>query len=364
MHRIKDITDLIEEFAPLSYQEDYDNCGLIIGDNNNIVTGVLISIDVTEDVVNEAVQKKCNLIIAHHPILFGGIKKITKKTYVGKTIISAIKNDISIYAAHTNVDNVYNGVNYKIAQKIGLINNRILSEKSNILDKLVVYCPISAAEVVRNSMFESGAGSIGNYSDCSFNSQGQGTFKPNSLANPFVGKTDELHIENELKIEVVVPKHLTQKVIHAMKITHPYEEVAYDIFELKNSTTVGSGLVGELKNEVDELQFLTQLKNIFHSNGIRYTNILNKKVKKVAVCGGSGSFLIENAIQCNADVFISSDFKYHQFFDANNKILIADIGHYESEQFTKEIFYELLTKKIINFAVHLSEINTNPINYL
>jgi len=362
--KIIDVIKVLENYAPLSYQESYDNAGLIVGDKNNLVSGVLICLDSTEEVIQEAIDKKCNLIIAHHPIVFSGLKKITGKTYIERTIIKAIKNDVAIYAAHTNLDNVLGGVNFKIAEKLGLKNVQILSKKKHLLNKLVVYCPSSHVNQVREELFRSGAGSIGNYSECSFNTVGQGTFKANEHATPFVGEQKKLHLEDEVKIEVVVESFLTKQVVENMLKAHPYEEVAFDLFEMQNPHQVGSGVVGELEAPLDEMLFLNQLQNVFFSKGIRYTALKKLPIKKVAICGGSGSFLLNDAIASGADVFVSADFKYHQFFDAEGKIIIADIGHYESEQFTKEIFYDLLTKKIPNFAVHLSEINTNPINYL
>jgi dinuclear metal center YbgI/SA1388 family protein len=363
--KINEVVQIIEEIAPLSYQESYDNSGLIVGGYHDEVTGVLICLDSTEEVVDEAITNNCNLIIAHHPILFSGLKKLNGSNYIEKTILKAIKNDIAIYAAHTNLDNAYNGVNYKIAEKLGLKNCKPLVSKKNLLNKLVVFCPLTHSEQVRNAMFEAGAGAIGDYKECSFNSIGEGTFKPLGNASPFVGTKNELHTEKEVRIEVVVQSYLLGKVLSAMIDAHPYEEVAYDVLRLENRMgNVGSGLIGELEDEIDEISFLESLKKDLKTDCIRHTNLLNKKVKKVALCGGAGSFLLPDAIRSGADIFITGDFKYHQFFDAENKIIIADVGHYESEQFTKELIYDILTKKITNFAVRLSEINTNPINYL
>tara|TARA_R110001592_G_scaffold113924_1_gene313269 strand:- start:1651 stop:2745 length:1095 start_codon:yes stop_codon:yes gene_type:complete len=362
---IKEVVQIIEEVAPLSYQESYDNSGLLIGSYADEVSGVLICLDSTEEIVDEAIANNCNLIIAHHPILFSGIKKINGNNYIEKTLLKAIKNNVAIYAVHTNLDNAYNGVNYKIAEKIGLKNCKTLSPQKGKLKKVIVFCPESHSEQVRNAMFKAGAGAIGNYVECSFNSIGNGTFKPLANAKPFVGVKNELHTEKEVKIEVIVETHLLSKVLLFMHNAHPYEEVAYDVLGIDNpSKNVGSGLVGELEVEQDELTFLKSLKISLKTDCIRHTNLLNKKVKKVALCGGAGSFLLGKAIQTDADVFITGDFKYHQFFDAEDKIIIADVGHYESEQFTKELIYDILTKKITNFAVRLSEINTNPINYL
>lgn len=363
--KIKEVVKIIEEVAPLSYQEGYDNAGLIVGDVNTEVSGILICLDSTEQIVDEAISKKCNLIVAHHPIVFSGLKKFNGNNYIERTIIKAIKNDVAIYAAHTNLDNAYLGVNFKIAEKIGLKNCSVLSPKKQFLKKIAVYCPKSDAEKVRNAMFKFGAGAIGKYEECSFNSFGQGTFKAGEDTNPYVGNMGELHKEDEVKIEVVVENYRLAGVVKSMIENHPYEEVAYDIFSLDNElSTVGSGLIGELSEEEDEISFLNKLKTNLKTDCIRHTKCLNKKVKKVALCGGAGSFLLSSAIKSGADVFITGDFKYHQFFDAEDQIVIADVGHYESEQFTKELFYDILTKKITNFAVCLSEINTNPINYL
>lgn len=362
---IREVVGILENYAPLSFQESYDNAGLIVGNPNDAVTGVLLCIDSTEAIVEEAIQKKCNLIIAHHPIIFSGIKKLNNQHYVERTVIKAIKNDIAIYAAHTNMDNVINGVNAVIADKIGLKDFRILSPKKNLLKKVVTYCPKSHEELVRKAMFNAGAGEIGNYSHCSFNTLGTGTFKAGDNTNPHIGSINEVHREEEVKIETIVTNNVLSSLLTKMIAAHPYEEVAYDIYNLDNNTsTIGSGLIGELAQETDASKFLNDLKVKLNTSVVRHTPIVKKKIKTIAICGGSGSFLLQQAIQQNADVFISADFKYHEFFEADDKIVIADVGHYESEQFTKELFYTILSKKISNFAVHLSEINTNPINYL
>ena len=360
--KIKDIIKELENIAPTSMQESFDNSGLLVGDKNKEATGALLTIDTTEEIIDEAIKKNCNLIISHHPIIFSGLKSITGKNYVERTILKAIKNDIAIYAMHTNIDNHKDGVSKRICEKLNLKNCKVLSPVNN-LKKLVSFVPINKASEVKEAIFKAGAGTIGNYSECSFNIIGEGTFLPNENTNPYVGEKDKLHTENELRFETIFPDYLKSKVISALINAHPYEEVAYDIYSLENKNTeFGLGMIGELESEINVNDFLKELKNIFGGT-IRHTNLFNKKIKKVAVCGGSGNFLLNNAISGNADIFISSDFKYHQFFDAENKIIIADIGHYETEQFTKEIFFDILTKKITNFAIHFSEVNTNPINY-
>ncbi len=361
---VSEITSIIEEFAPLALQESYDNAGLLVGDKSMSVTGVLISIDVTEAVIDEAINHNCNLIISHHPLIFRGLKKIVGHDYIQRCVIKAIKNDIAIYSAHTNLDNVKNGVNGKIADKIGMINRQILQPKSEILLKLVTFVPQEHVENVQQALFKAGAGHIGEYDSCSFNTDGIGTFRANEHANPFVGEKNKLHSEPETRVEVILPKYLQSKVVSALLQAHPYEEPAFDIFPLLNSwNTVGLGMVGELEQEMDEKQFLEHLKKVFSLSVVRHTPFTGRKIKKVSLCGGSGSEFLRNGLAHGADVYISGDFKYHEFFDAENKILIADIGHYESEQFTKDVFYEIITKKIPNFAVRISEVNTNPINY-
>ncbi len=362
---IKQITQILEEFAPLSFQESYDNAGLIVGNKSIEVSGVLITLDVTEEVLDEAIELGYNLVLAHHPVAMGGIKRFNGNDYNERIIIKAIKNDIAIYAGHTNVDSVMQGVNGKICAKIGLKDCKILAPKKGELFKVVTFVPEDYANVVRDAMFEAGAGNIGNYDSCSFNLEGKGTFRGGEDTNPFVGKKGEVHTERELRIETIVPSHLKSKVIAAIKKVHPYEEVAYDIYPLENNyDQVGSGMYGVLENQEDEHAFLKRIKELFEVGTIKHTKLLNKPIKKVAVCGGAGSFLLNKAKAIGADIFISGDFKYHQFFDAEGDIVIADIGHFESEQFTKEVFFELLTKKIPNFAIRLSKVNTNPIKYL
>lgn len=363
--KISEITNYIESIAPLVYQESYDNSGVQVGSKDVEVTGVLLTIDVTEEVIDEAIEKKANLVIAHHPLIFSGIKRLTGKTYVERAIIKAIKNNICIYAAHTNLDNIIDGVNKKICEKLSLRNCRILAPKYGELRKLVFFVPTSHAETVRNAVFEAGAGKIGNYDMCSFNLDGNGTFRGSESANPFVGVSGSLHTENEIRVETIFPKADKSKILNALLNAHPYEEVAYDIYPLENKyTMVGAGMIGELENAQNSMAFLQMVKQIFNSGCVRYTDLCKEKIKKVAVCGGSGSFMLNDAISAGADVFITGDFKYHQFFDAESKIIIADIGHFESEQFTKEIFYDLLIKKFNTFAVHFSEKKTNKINYL
>lgn len=362
---IGDITRYLETIAPPSLQESYDNSGLLTGQSNWKCTGALITLDSTEAVIDEAIAEGCNLVIAHHPIIFSGLKKLNGKNYIERTIIKAIKNDVAIYSIHTNLDNVSLGVNKEIADRIGLINTQILTHKESTLRKLVVFVPKAQAEEVRQAMFNAGAGHIGQYSHCSFNIAGQGTFKGGAGTNPYVGEPGQLHTEEEVRVESILPAYLEEAVVKAMIAAHPYEEVAYDIYRPDNkSNNIGSGMAGELQSAVDEIDFLKQLKQTFNCGVVKYTQLLGKPVKKVAVCGGSGRFLLNDAIRAGADVFVTSDFKYHDYFDADNRIVVADIGHFESEQFTKQLLEGLLIKKFTTFAVRVSKTGTNPVNYL
>ncbi len=362
---IHDVTALLEQLAPLSYQESYDNSGLLIGNPESTLKGILVTLDVTPEVIEEAHAKGLNLIVAHHPLIFNGIKRLTGKNYVERAIIQAIKYDIAVYAAHTNLDNIQGGVNTRIGQLLNLSDLKFLQAMEGELVKLVTFVPINDAEKVRRSMLDAGAGCVGNYDYCSYNVEGKGTFRAGSGTNPYVGKQGELHVEPETRIEVVVPKAKLSRVIREMILLHPYEEVAYDIYPMLNSFAgAGSGMVGELKRPIQELDFLKNVKKTFKVQSLRHTNCLGKKIQRVAFCGGSGASLIKQAIAVGADAFITADIKYHQFFDAEDKILIADIGHFESEQFTVDVFYEYLLKNFSKFAILKSEIKTNPINYI
>jgi dinuclear metal center YbgI/SA1388 family protein len=362
--KIQDITSFLENIAPGQLQESYDNAGLLTGDPQWECTGIITCLDATEDVVAGAIEKKCNLIVAHHPIIFGGLKKITGKNYVERTVIAAIKNNIAIYAIHTNLDNLIHGVNGKMADVLGLVNRQILQPKNGLIKKLSVFVPEAYAEKVRQAIFEQGGGQIGKYSECSFNITAEGTFKAGAGANPFTGKIGERHSEKEVRVEMVFQFWKQNNVIKAMLQAHPYEEVAYDITTLDNEyASAGSGLTGDLAEPLEESEFLQKIKKSFKLELIRHTAFTGKKVKKVALCGGAGSFLIKAAVASGADFYITSDIKYHEFFDAEGKLVIADIGHYESEQYTIDLLFDILKEKFHNFAVQKTGVKTNPVYY-
>jgi len=368
---VSDITNLIEQFAPLHFAESFDNVGLLIGNSNQKVSKVLVTLDTLETVVDEAIEKKCNLIISFHPIIFKGLKKINGNDYVERVVIKAIQHNIAIYAIHTALDNHWQGVNHMMCEKLGLINQEILIPKAETIKKLTVFVPNKAFDKVQNALFEIGAGHIGNYENCSFSNQGIGSFKGNDSSDPTVGTKNELHKAEEIQLQLTFSAHLKRKVISTLHKTHPYEEVAYEISTLENlNQKIGMGMIGELPEAIPEEEALQLVKDSFDSKGIRYSAFLNKPIKKIAVLGGSGAFAIKNAMRAKADLFVTADIKYHEFYQAENQLIVADIGHYESEQYTKNLIVTLLRKKISNFAsifnledIILSEINTNPIKY-
>ncbi|WP_298308390.1 Nif3-like dinuclear metal center hexameric protein, partial [Flavobacterium sp.] len=353
--KIKEILTILEEMAPLAYAEDFDNVGLLVGNQNDEAIGVLVCHDALESVIDEAIAKKCNLVVCFHPILFSGLKKITGKNYVERAVLKAIKNDIAIYAVHTALDNHKNGVNKIFCNALGLKNTKVLVPKQNFIQKLITYTIPENVEKVRNALFDAGAGKIGNYEDCSFNSQGIGTYMGNENSNPEIGERFEFVEAQEIKIEVTFEKHLQSKILKALFSNHIYEEVAYEIYDLQNShQNIGLGMIGELENPMSEIDFLEFVKDKMQCGGIRHSQLLGKQVKKIAVLGGSGSFAIKNAIQANVDVFLTSDLKYHNFYEAENQIVLADIGHFESERYTKNYIVDFLKEKITNFAIVLS----------
>jgi dinuclear metal center YbgI/SA1388 family protein len=362
---IKDVTDYLETLAPRSLQESYDNAGLITGNPFAPVKGILVTLDCVEAVVQEAMDLGCNLIVAHHPIIFRGLKKLTGGNYVERTVIKAIKNDIAIYAIHTNLDSVLTGVNKKICDKIGLIDHQILVPRKDTLGKLVTFIPKDDAEKVLEALHSAGAGQIGKYKNCSFRVDGTGTFLPTAGADPHIGSTGKQEFVQEIRAEVIFPIHLERKILQALRESHPYEEVAYYISTLSNENQeVGAGMTGILAQPMEPIEFLEGLKSRMSLKIIRHTPLGSKKIKKVAVCGGSGSFLLTAALNADAQIFITSDVKYHEFFDADGRIIIADIGHYESEVFTKELLKDVLIKKFPTFAINFSTTVTNPISYL
>ncbi len=362
--KIHEVISFLERKAPPALQEKYDNTGLITGEAQWECTGILCALDATEEVIREAVSRQCNLVVAHHPIIFGGLKRIIGNNYVERTVITAIKNDIAIYAIHTSLDNVAQGVNGRMAAVLGLQQTQVLLPKTEVLRKLFTFVPADYANMVRTSVFNAGGGHISNYSECSFNTEGTGTFKAGEGTQPFVGEPGRQHQEKEIRIEIIYPAYAEEGIIAAMKKAHPYEEVAYDIVSLSNSHPgIGSGLIGRLPEPMPEREFLEKLKLVFRIPVVRHTRMLNRPIQQVALCGGAGSFLISRALAARADAYISADIKYHEFFDANDRLLLCDVGHYESEQFTIDLLQEELQQNFPTFAVLKTGVITNPVNY-
>ena len=363
--KIKEIVSALDRFAPLPLQDGFDNAGLQIGLTEAEATGALLCLDVTEAVLDEAIALGCNLVISHHPLIFKGYKSITGKDYVERCILKAIRNDMVLYAAHTNLDNAKGGVNYKIAEKIGLKHLQVLEPKRNSLLKLVTFVPTEQAERVRKALFAAGCGNIGGYDSCSYNLKGEGIFRAGENTHPFCGSIGELHREEEVRIETILPSYKKGEVVRALLSAHPYEEPAFDLYPLENEwTQAGAGIVGELETPETELEFLKRIKKIFEVECVKHNRLTGREIQKVALCGGAGAFLIPQAICSGADIFITGEIKYHDYFGHEDEILLAEIGHYESEQYTKEIFYSIIRDLFPNFALHLSKINTNPIKYL
>lgn len=363
--KIKEIVSALDRFAPLPLQDGFDNAGLQIGLTEAEATGALLCLDVTETVLDEAIALGCNLVISHHPLIFKGYKSITGKDYVERCILKAIRNDMVLYAAHTNLDNAKGGVNYKIAEKIGLKHLQVLEPKRNSLLKLVTFVPTEQAERVRKALFAAGCGNMGGYDSCSYNLKGEGTFRAGENTHPFCGSIGELHREEEVRIETILPSYKKGEVVRALLSAHPYEEPAFDLYPLENEwTQAGAGIVGELETPETELEFLKRIKKIFEVECVKHNRLTGREIQKVALCGGAGAFLIPQAIRSGADIFITGEIKYHDYFGHEDEILLAEIGHYESEQYTKEIFYSIIRDLFPNFALHLSKINTNPIKYL
>jgi dinuclear metal center YbgI/SA1388 family protein len=362
--KVKDLSSYLDSIVPLCFQESYDNSGLQVGNPEIEISSAIISLDVTEDVIDEAIAGNCGMIISHHPLIFSGIRKITCRSSTERIITKALKNDIAIYSSHTNLDMVANGVSHKMAEKLGLRRIRVLSPLKKHLMKLVTFIPEAHLEKVRIAVFNAGAGVTGNYDQCSFSTSGYGSFRGNDKSKPFVGERGKLHFEKEIRFETIFPSHLKEEVIGALIRSHPYEEVAYDIFQLENDyPEAGMGCTGELKEEMDKDAFLQLVSSVFSCGCLRYSGSGGGKIRKVAVCGGSGAGLISDAISSGSDAYVTGDIKYHSFFEATGRILLIDAGHFESEKFSAEILYDLVIKKFPKFALRFSENNTNPINY-
>ena len=363
--KIHQITQILEAWAPLHYAEDFDNVGLLVGNPNDEASGILVTHDCLEEVVDEAIDKDCNLIVCFHPILFKGLKRFTGNSHVVRAVRKAIKSDVAIYTIHTALDNQAYGVSFGLSQSLGLTNTSVLLPKEDTLKKLNFYVPKAQAEHVRNALFAAGAGKLGSYDECSFSLDGEGSFRPSQNSAPYVGIKGERHIEKEIQIQMVFQKHLASQIIETLMASHPYEEVAYEITALANSNqNLGMGMIGHLPKRMKPISFLNFVKNILKTPSILHSHFGTNSIERVAVLAGSGSFAIEAAKSKKADAYITADLKYHDFYEGNQSFLLVDAGHYETEQHTKKLIHSYLTEKLPSFAILLSEVDTNPIKYL
>lgn len=362
--KIREVISKIEKRIPLQQAEDFDNVGLLCGSWDRNVSGILICHDALENVVDEAIQKNCNLIVCFHPIIFSGLKSLTGKNYVERAVLKAIENKIAIYAIHTAFDNDFFGVNYGICNQLGLKNLKILQPKKNNLKQLTVFVPKEHAEKVREALFAAGAGSIGFYDECSFTINGDGTFRPGEGSNPFSGQQNIRENADEDMISVIFEDYKQVQVVSAMKNAHPYEEVAHQVYSLDNANQyAGLGMYGDFEEPLDEKDFLKIVREKFNLEVIRHSGFNNKKIKRVGVLGGSGAGGIRSAVSKKCDAYLTGDVKYHDFFLAESKMLICDIGHFESEQFVTQQLFEIFSQKFTTFAISKSIEKTNPVNY-
>ena len=370
--KIKHLGQALDHFAPFAYQMDFDNSGLLVGHPETPLRKILCTLDVTDAVLDEAIAQQADCIAAHHPLIFNPLTKLTGETATERLVIKAIRNDIAIYAVHTNLDQMAKGVNNRLAKALGLNQPRILQPAEATLKKLVTFCPDMNDEygnyypgVIRQALFEAGGGRIGDYDQTSFNAEGKGTFRAPVGASPFVGKEGQMHVHDEVRIETAFPAPAQKQVIAALEAAHPYEEVAYDVYPLDNTfNSVGAGMIGHLPEPVGEMHFLKDLKANLQASGVRHTALTGNAIQKVAVCGGAGRFTLSRAVAEGADALVTADFKYHDFFDVDQRLLLVDVGHYESEQFTPEILYDLIADELPEVDVTISACNTNPIYYL
>jgi dinuclear metal center YbgI/SA1388 family protein len=363
--KVKDIASWLDTAVPLSFQESWDNSGLQIGNPETEISSALLTLDVTEEVVDEAISENCQMIISHHPVIFSGLKKITGSSSTDRIIIKALRDDIAIYSSHTNLDVFSNGVSRKMAEKIGLCNVTPLSPLRERLLKLVTFVPESHIDRVSEALFGAGAGHIGNYDYCGFTISGTGSFRAGPDSSPFVGEKGKIHHENEVRLETIMFSHLRESVVKALRGSHPYEEPAFDIYPLSNYTTEeGLGCKGEFSGPVEEKMLIEMVSSVFGSKSVRYSGLTGRPVIMTALCGGSGSSLLGDAISSGAGAFITGDVRYHTFIEASGRILLIDAGHFETEKFATEILYDLIIKKFPKFALRFSNKNSNPINYL
>lgn len=362
--KISEITGAIEKYAPLWLQEEWDNAGLQVGDTDREATGAVLCVDATEAIVDEAIDRGVNLVISHHPLLFRGLKRITGRTATERIVAKALKHDIAIYSAHTNMDSAPGGVSWATGRRAGLTAMRTLVPQQGRLMKLAVFVPSAYSNAVSEALWNAGAGRMGNYDRCAYMTDGRGTYRPLPGADPAIGTVGQSHTEAETRIEVVFPTAISGRVVQAMLKAHPYEEPAFDLIPLANDiTSAGLGVIGSLKTPMPASEYIAWVKQALGIGAIPYAGDARRMVHRVALCGGAGAEFIGNAIAAGADLYMCGDLKYHDFTTHADSIVLADIGHYESEQCTKEIFYDIIQKNFPNFATYYAEEDKNPISY-
>ena len=360
---VGDLCGWLEQRAPLRFQEDYDNSGLLVGQRSWTVTGVLCCLDADEAVVHEAVARGCNVVLSHHPIVFKGLKRLTGATAVERTVALALKHNVALYAGHTNWDSIQGGVSFSLAQRLGLVAPRIMMPRGGELLNLVVYVPAEHASPVAEAAFGAGAGRIGAYDECHFSGSGTGTFRPLDGAQPFVGQIGVREVADEHRLEFVLPKHRKSAVQQAVWAAHPYEEVAHSWISLDNSwSEVGYGAVGNLPEPIRLGDFLAVCAAQLGAESVRYsTSSLDRIVQRIAVCGGSGAEFAGAAAAAGADAYVTGDLKYHGFQDPPGGLVLVDVGHGESERPFIDDWAELIRSEFVTFAVLISETDNRPV---
>lgn len=356
----------MERWAPLALASERDNSGLQIGSGQQRVTKILVTLDLNSNVIDEAHQKKADLIISHHPLLFHALRSVNPDEHIGSIVTSCVKYGIAIYSAHTNLDFTQNGVSTTLALKLGLSRIEPLMKNQRVSKKIVVFVPHDYIDRVRHAMMEAGAGTIGNYTDCSFAAHGIGTFKPTPNATPFIGTIGKLERVNEARLEMLSPSWKLEAVIAAMKRAHPYEEIAYDIYNRVNTEAdYGVGAIGTLSHPMKPRQFLTHVADTLRIPSLRYSGNPQQMISVVAVCGGSGSDLLSTAAQHGADAFVTADISYHRFMEKHHSILFIDAGHYETEVPVVPIICKYLKQNLTDSTIEVIKSKTmkNNVQY-
>ncbi len=368
MHTVGDVIRIIESSYPLCYQEPYDNSGLQVGQMGEKVTGIMLSVETTEAVLEECVDKGCNFLLSHHPILFKPLKRVTMCTYQERCLAFAIKHNIAIYALHTSADNILQGINFFVANKVGMQidGRRPLCPAKGGAYKLQVYVPKTHQKIVREALHQEGIGVSGKYSSCSFSSEGVGRFIPRKGASPFIGKEiGVMEQVSEVCVSMLVEQHLLSAALGTIKRVHPYEEPAYEIIPLLGqSVQVGSGLLGFLPAPVPANSFLNQLKETFNTSVVAHSEITQKMISSVAICGGSGGPFLEQAIAAGADAYVTGEAKYNDFLDAQGRINLVVLGHHTSEQVAIDLFEQLLHQITQEVSLYKSQRDINPVRFL